>query len=88
LGLSIRDYTHLKIIVAWGGQFDISRALHASEFFRKNGTICEIRIIAREVFAILNGQKQTEPAKFFLDIMNRYTEQARSRGIRIIWLEH
>jgi hypothetical protein len=86
LGLTIRDYTHLKIIVAWGGQFDISRALHASEFFRKNGTVCEIRVIAREVFALINGQKGTEPAKFFLEIMNRYTEQARSSGVRLVWL--
>jgi len=88
LGLSIRDYTHLKIIIAWGGQFDVSRALHASELFRKNGTVCEIRVIAREVFAILNGQKGTESAKFFTDIMNRYTEQARATGVRLVWLEH
>jgi hypothetical protein len=85
MGQRIRDYTHLRIIIAWGGSFDPSRAIELAMMFKKNGTQCEIQIIAPEVIAILNEQKDAEASKFFAQLMDHYTQLARSAGITILW---
>jgi hypothetical protein len=88
LGRSIRDYTHLRIIISWGGHFDISRAIHLANMFRKNGIDCEIRIICSVVFNVLNQRKNQPAYTFFMNIMNKAAAQARKNGIRLLWIEN
>lgn len=86
LGQRIKNYTHLTIIVAWGGQFDVSRSIEVASLFRAHGAQCEIRIVAGAVLSVLKGGGDNEANEFFRDIMESYCVQARSRGIFLSWL--
>jgi hypothetical protein len=88
LGRSIRDYTHVRIILSWGGHFDVSRAIHMADMFRKNGVDCEIRVIATVVFHVLHQRKNQPAYNFFVNIMNKAASQARRSGIRLLWIEN
>jgi hypothetical protein len=88
LGRSIRDYTHLRIIISWGGHFDISRTIHMANLFRKNGVDCEIRVIASVVFDVLNQRKNQPAYAFFIKMMNKAAMQARKSGVRLLWVEN
>ncbi len=87
LGQRLKYYTHLTILVAWGGHFDISRAIEAASVFRRSGTSCEIRVVAAGVFSVLNQRKESPESAFFYELINTYTAQASKRGIAVHWIE-
>jgi hypothetical protein len=87
IGRSIRDYTHLRILVAWGGSFDQSRAIYAASLFKKNGVLCEIQVVAPEVLSIIDEKKESDTSRFFKKLMDQYTASARSAGITLSWVK-
>ncbi|HEY1406824.1 MAG TPA: hypothetical protein VF857_09460, partial [Spirochaetota bacterium] len=82
---SIRDYTHLRILVSWGGTFDTTRAISVASLFRKQGVQCEIQIIAPDVLTTIEERKDSDTSRFFLQLMEKYTQDARSAGVTLVW---
>jgi len=85
---SVGEYTHLRIITAWGGTFDPSRAISAASVFRKQGIQCEIQVIAPEVLATLEDRKGSDSSRFFMGIMDQYAKEAQGAGITLVWNPH
>ena len=82
---SIGEYTHLRIITAWGGTFDQSRALSAVSLFRKRGVQCEIQVIAPEVLSTIEDRGDSESTRLFMKLMDGYAKEAQAAGISLLW---
>lgn len=82
---SIGEYTHLRIITAWGGTFDQSRALSAVSIFRKRGVQCEIQVIAPEVLSAIEDRGDIESTRLFMKLMDEYSKEAQAAGISLLW---
>ena len=85
LGMRIRDYTHVRILTAWGGSFDCSRAIEAASVFVKNGADAEIRIYAPGVLSVIDQNPESSASDFFKKLMNEYYDKGRRCGVIISW---
>lgn len=85
IGRRIRDYTHFRLLTAWGGSFDCSRAIEVASMFVKNGADAEINIYAPEVFSILDKNADTKASVFFGKLMDEYSMKAKKCGVDVIW---
>ena len=85
IGRRIRDYTHFRLLIAWGGTFDCSRAIEVASMFVKNGADSQINIYAPEVFSILDKNPEAKASLFFKKLMDEYTDKAKKCGVDVIW---
>lgn len=87
LGQRIGDYSHLRLIVAWGGRFDVSRALELAEIFIRKHVKVEISVVATDVLETLEKNSDTDSALFFSEIMTDTVNKARKIGVNLNWVK-
>ena len=85
-GRRIRDYTWLRLIVSWGGRIDLTRTLEAASLYKKNGVRVEVTVIAPELLDVLEKNRNSSAAVFFLEMMKQNQHKAEKAGIRLNWL--